>query len=169
MLEVAVLATFVFQSRDAYIGGNSDPRNETMMKMFTLINIGERAGGGIPDMVKKWTAAGYERPLLSEQVNPERSSIFLPLEKKFDISSFISSSSNEINLNADQIAILNAMAKDPSATYLEIARTTGFSESKVYRLSSALQKKGVVERAGSRKAGTWRVLDGSLTLGGAKE
>lgn len=154
---------------DAYIGGNSDPRNETMMKMFTLINIGERAGGGIPDMVKKWTAAGYERPLLSEQVNPERSSIFLPLEKKFDISSFISSSSNEINLNADQIAILNAMAKDPSATYPEIAQTTGFSESKVYRLSSALQKKGVVERAGSRKAGTWRVRDGSLTLGGAKE
>ncbi len=92
-------------------------------------------------MVKKWTAAGYERPLLSEQVNPERSSIFLPLEKKFDISSFISSSSNEINLNADQIAILNAMAKRSSATYLEIARTTGFSESKVYRLSSALQRK----------------------------
>lgn len=65
---------------DAYIGGNSDPRNETMMKMFTLISIGERAGGGIPDMVKKWTAAGYERPMLSEQVNPERSSIFLPLQ-----------------------------------------------------------------------------------------
>lgn len=65
---------------DAYIGGNSDPRNETMMKMFTLINIGERAGGGIPDMVKKWTATGYGRPVLNEQVNPERSSIFLPLE-----------------------------------------------------------------------------------------
>lgn len=65
---------------DAYVGGNSDPRNETIMKMFTLINIGERAGGGIPDMVKKWTSAGFGRPLLKEQVNPERSSIFLPLE-----------------------------------------------------------------------------------------
>ena len=47
--------------KDAYIGGNSDPRNETMMKTFTLINIGERAGGGIPDMVKKWTEAGAQR------------------------------------------------------------------------------------------------------------
>ncbi|BCA87613.1 transcriptional regulator [Adlercreutzia hattorii] len=66
--------------KDAYIGGNSDPRNETMMKMFTLINIGERAGGGIPDMVKKWTSSGYGTPVLSEQVNPERSSILLPLQ-----------------------------------------------------------------------------------------
>lgn len=36
------------------------------MKMFTFVNIGERAGGGIPDMVKKWTEAGYGRPALSE-------------------------------------------------------------------------------------------------------
>lgn len=145
---------------DAYIGGNSDPRNETMMKMFTLINIGERAGGGIPDMMKKWAKAGYGRPVLSERVNPERSSIFLPLEKKggSNISSFISSPNDEINLNADQLAILDVMAKNPSATYPVIAQMTGFSESKVYRISSALQKKGVVKRAGSRKTGTWRVL-----------
>lgn len=65
----------------AYIGGNSDPRNETMMKMFSLINVGERAGGGIPDMVKKWEKTGYERPVLSEEVNPERSTITLPLRK----------------------------------------------------------------------------------------
>ncbi len=119
-----------------------------------MINISERAGGGIPDMVKKWTGAGYGRPVLSERVNPERSSIFLPLEKESDISSLISSSTDEINLNTDQIAILNAMANDPSATYPTIAQMTGFSESKVYRLSSTLQEKGVVERVGSRKAGT---------------
>lgn len=73
---------------EAYIGGNSDPRNETMMKMFTLINIGERARGGIPDMVKKWTEAGYGKPALSERVNPERSSIFLPLEADKDSDNF---------------------------------------------------------------------------------
>lgn len=50
-----------------------------MMKMFTLINVGERAGGGIPNMVKNWTVAGYEKPVLSEEVNPERSTIYLPL------------------------------------------------------------------------------------------
>lgn len=65
---------------EAYVGGNSDPRNERMMKMFSLVNVGERAGGGIPDMVSKWERTGYERPILSERVNPERSTIFLPLD-----------------------------------------------------------------------------------------
>lgn len=145
---------------DAYVGGNSDPRNETMMKMFTLINIGERAGGGIPDMVKKWTSAGFGRPVLDERVNPERSSIFLPLkrEEKSDISSFISSSNDEINLDADQITVLDIMASCPSVTYPEIAQKTGFSESKVYRIAGTLREKGAIERVGSRKTGTWKAL-----------
>lgn len=37
---------------DAYIGGSSDPRNGIMMKMFNLVNIGERAGSGVPNMVE---------------------------------------------------------------------------------------------------------------------
>lgn len=51
------------------------------MKMFALVHVGERAGSGIPNMVKNWTDAGYEKPMLSEQVNPERSTIFLPLSQ----------------------------------------------------------------------------------------
>jgi len=34
-----------------FIGGMSDARNETILKMFSLIEAGERAGSGIPDMV----------------------------------------------------------------------------------------------------------------------
>lgn len=65
---------------EAYVDGDSDPRNGTMMKMFNLVNIGERAGSGVPNMVEDWTSAGYGRPVLSERVNPERSTIFLPLD-----------------------------------------------------------------------------------------
>ena len=68
---------------DAYAGGISDPRNETMMRMFALVRVGERAGSGIPNMVKNWMVAGYGKPVLSEQVNPERSTIFLPLLEVF--------------------------------------------------------------------------------------
>ena len=67
---------------EAYVDGNSDPRNGTMMKMFNLVNIGERAGSGVPNMVEDWTSAGYGRPVLSERVNPERSTIFLPLDAR---------------------------------------------------------------------------------------
>ena len=32
------------------LGGESDPRNKALMKMFNLINIGERAGNGVPNI-----------------------------------------------------------------------------------------------------------------------
>lgn len=153
---------------DAYVGGNSDPRNETMMKMFTLINIGERAGGGIPDMVKKWTEAGYGRPVLSEQVNPERSSIFLPLEKvgKTNTSSLIPSKSEGINeginegmaLSCNERTVLEVIASDPSITTSNIRAETNLSESTVYRTVRGLREKGILRRNGSKKSGKWEIV-----------
>ena len=36
------------------LGGESDPRNKALMKMFNLINIGERAGSGVPNIFNVW-------------------------------------------------------------------------------------------------------------------
>jgi len=36
--------------RTALSGGTSDARNATIMKMFGLLDFGERAGSGIPDL-----------------------------------------------------------------------------------------------------------------------
>lgn len=115
---------------DAYIGGNSDPRNETMMKMFTLINIGERAGGGIPDMVKKWTESGYRKPVLSERVNPERSSIFLPLEKEngSNISSFIPSLSEGIKLSDNERIAFRLATDKGRVTTAMLSENAGISK-----------------------------------------
>ena len=33
------------------LGGESDPRNKALMKMFNLIGIGERAGSGVPELI----------------------------------------------------------------------------------------------------------------------
>ena len=35
------------------LGGESAPRNKSLMKMFNLINIGERAGSGVPKKATK--------------------------------------------------------------------------------------------------------------------
>ena len=40
------------------LGGVSDPRNKNLMKMFNLLGIGERAGGGIPDIYQVWADQG---------------------------------------------------------------------------------------------------------------
>mgnify|MGYP002513160957 CR=1 FL=1 len=45
------------------LGGESDPRNKALMKMFNLINIGERAGSGVPNIFNVWADEGWEEPI----------------------------------------------------------------------------------------------------------
>ena len=63
-------------------GGISDPRNKTLMKMFNMINIGERAGSGVPDIYETWNNEGWEAPVVEECYNPNRTILKLPLISK---------------------------------------------------------------------------------------
>lgn len=47
-------------------GGVSDPRNTALMKMFNLIDIGERAGSGIPNIYDVWKKQKWNAPVLTE-------------------------------------------------------------------------------------------------------
>lgn len=68
-------------------GGISDPRNKELMKMFNLINIGERAGSGVPDIYAVWENEGWSQPIVKEQYGPDRTILTLPLVKKAPIKS----------------------------------------------------------------------------------
>ncbi len=65
----------------ALLGGNSDPRNATIIKMFNLINVGERSGSGVPNIFKVWKNENFDSPELEERFNPDRTVLLLPLEK----------------------------------------------------------------------------------------
>ena len=73
--------TFRLDLKEVVIGGISDPRNTTLMKMFNLIDVGERAGSGIPNIFKVWEEQQWSLPLIEEKFNPERSTLFLYLTK----------------------------------------------------------------------------------------
>lgn len=63
------------------LGGISDPRNRGLMKMFNLIDVGERAGSGIPKIINSWDDEGLETPTIEEQFDPDRTIITLSLKK----------------------------------------------------------------------------------------
>ena len=64
------------------LGGVSDPRNKGLMKMFNLIDIGERAGSGVPDIFNVWNDEGFESPEIIEEFNPDRTKLILSFEKR---------------------------------------------------------------------------------------
>ena len=59
----------------------------------------------------------------------------------------------------EEQAIIEFIAKNPQATQKEIAQAVGKSERKVHSAMICLQEKGIIERAGSKKVGTWAVKE----------
>ena len=64
------------------LGGESDPRNKSLMKMFNLINIGEHAGSGVPNIFNVWNDEGFVDPELEERFASDRTVLMLPFIKK---------------------------------------------------------------------------------------
>lgn len=65
-------------------GGISDPRNSTLIKMFNLINVGERAGSGIPNIFNVWKNQGRLAPVINESFDPDRITLSLTLDETDD-------------------------------------------------------------------------------------
>ena len=63
-------------------GGESDPRNKSLMKMFNLINIGERSGSGVPNIFNIWEAEGWREPVIEERFDPDRTILTLEFVEK---------------------------------------------------------------------------------------
>ena len=63
-------------------GGESDPRNKALMKMFNMINIGERAGSGVPNIFNVWEDEGWVEPVIEERFDPDRTLLLLEFKKK---------------------------------------------------------------------------------------
>ena len=76
------------------LGGESAPRNKALMKMFNLINIGERAGSGVPNIFNVWEDEGWEKPVIEEKFDPDRTVLTL---------SFVKNDNKKLNEDANLI------------------------------------------------------------------
>ena len=78
------------------LGGESDPRNKALMKMFNLINIGERAGSGVPNIFNVWADEGWEDPVIEERFDPDRTVLSLSFKKSGDRKAAIKSGDKKV-------------------------------------------------------------------------
>ena len=112
----------------ALAGGVSDPRNETVMKMFSLIDVGERAGSGIPDFMSTWQKHFGNSPVFTITHNPERTLLTISVAESglrngltTQNSAELSNSLTKISEMIDNDAILlisNILCKQYSSTEL---------------------------------------------------
>ncbi len=145
----------------AVSGGISDPRNSTLLKLFNFIDIGERAGSGIPNIYSVWKEKGWASPIYEEQMNPDRTVLSLPLsptktgDKKSAIK--IGDKKSAINNRVTE-SIIEYLTDHTEGKTSEIADHIGLGVSRTRDYLRELLYEGIIEAIGSsNKARTYKL------------
>ena len=119
----------------AISGGVSDPRNAVLMKMFNLLNIGERAGSGVPNIFHVWRMENLSEPQYEETMDCSRTKLTLPIDYTSDKQAINAGASDKQAINAgtsDKQAI-NASTSDKRELIFD-----SIEESRKYKASRCL-------------------------------
>lgn len=162
--------TIIVGKQQILRGGESEPRNATLMKMFNLIGFGEHAGSGVPDIFAVWKEANYVSPTVEELFGPNqpnRTIVTLPLVEDShhithhigdDIRDEAGDNSNTVDWEARKQLILKTIEKDTHISIVKIASATGLSKRQVEKTIDSLKTDGELARSGSAYTGQWIVL-----------
>ena len=134
-------------------GGVSDPRNGTMLKMFNLIDIGERAGSGIPNIFRVWREQGWTAPVISESFEPDRIMLSLAFKKSDDKKVTIKSDDKKVTIKTarQKNEIIMYLTGHASAKNADIAELLGVKSTRVKQLLKELLDEDVIVAEGSNK------------------
>ncbi|CDD10722.1 divergent AAA domain protein [Phascolarctobacterium succinatutens CAG:287] len=115
--------TFRIDLDEAINGGISDPRNSGLIKMFSLINIGERAGSGLPMIFKAWTGTDFAMPDITEKENPDRVCLILPVDSLGEVGLTSAQCPNKNANEGSDVLINESTVPDTKETVPDIEQT----------------------------------------------
>ena len=146
-------------------GGVSDPRNTTLIKMFNLIDIGERAGSGIPNIYRVWDKQGWEAPVITEDLDPQRITLSLSVltddkvtdNKKVTVKRIDKKKLADIRKDT----IIEYLTDHVNAKSSELAKLLGVRSARIKRLLSELVEDGIAVAEGTGRDRTYRLREKS--------
>ena len=144
----------------AVSGGVSDPRNSTMLKMFNFIDIGERAGSGIPNIFRVWKEQGWKKPKIAESYEPDRVMLTLSLsvEKIGDKKSAIKIGDKKSAINQRvKERIVSYLTEHPEGKTSQIAEFIELKESRTRDYLKELTMDGTIEILGNNRNRIYRL------------
>lgn len=139
--------------------GISDPRNSALMKMFNMIDIGERAGSGIPNIYNIWKKQGWKTPVIEESFEPNRITLSLPLsisgDKKVAIKSSDKKSATKTKLQ--KATIIEYLTENVSGKNSDIADLLDVKYARARQLLSELIEEEIIVAEGANKNRTYKL------------
>jgi len=151
---------FRIDMADAKSGGISDPRNAALIKMFNMINIGERAGSGIPNIYKTWESYGWSMPVFVEQFAPDRITLSLEVAiKSGDKKVAIKSGDKKVAIKTQshKEIIVEYLTEHVTAKTSDLTEVLDLKASRVRKLLSELIEAEIVVAEGNNKNRTYKL------------
>lgn len=155
---------FRIELEDAKSGGTSDPRNTALMKMFNLINVGERAGSGIPNIFDVWKKQTWPEPVLTEEFSPERITLCLAL-KNNEKTAVKNSGKKTAVKNSGKITalhkqrIIDYLTEHVSASSTELSELLGLKAPRVRAILGELIEENLIETEGTFRNRAYTLKD----------
>ena len=137
-------------STEDFYEGISHPRNSMLMRVFLNMGLTEHTGHGVPTIIKKYGKEVFE-------ITDNYIKCRIPYDKNV-----LEMSRNNVGINVGinktEKAVLGLLINNPEMTAEEIAIEVGVTKRTIERTLVSLKKKGLIERIGSNKNGSWAVV-----------
>jgi predicted HTH transcriptional regulator len=142
-------------AEQALRGGESDCRNRTLHQMFLMINLGERAGSGLPKIRQGWEAEGGRLHIFDS---------FEPYDQtRLEMSwgNILAETGKTPGKTPVKTPgkILALLKDEPFLTIPAMAEQLERSTSAVERALRKLREAGKIRRIGPAKGGRWEVIE----------
>lgn len=143
-------------SREEVIqGGVSDSRNPTLMKMFNLIGVGEKAGSGFDTMRAGCAFAGTAEPELTVQTSPDRVTLTLHHFNATNVSKprpGIGLAGVAEGLSPQEQTIIELLERNGTMSTGQIAKAMGLGLTRSREIVSGLASRGVIRAQGQGRS-----------------
>jgi predicted HTH transcriptional regulator len=131
--------------------------------MFLMINLGERAGSGLPKIRQGWEATGNALHLFDafepyDQTRLEMSWGDMAVETR-KVTGKTPEKMSEKTSEKTSEKILAAMRRNSGITIAELATIVGVTGRTIERNIQKLQQENLLRRVGPDKGGYWEVID----------
>lgn len=150
---------------------NPYPKNPVIASVFKEIGWAEELGSGVRNIKKYAAIYSGSQPIFEDGDifrtiiplnNSDKSRLPTTKESTTKVEGNVDGKVEgnvDGKLNSTQKQILNAMRNNPKITAVKIAQEFGMSEYGIRRNIAKLKELGLIERIGSDKNGTWKVIE----------
>jgi len=139
-----------------FFQGVSKPRNEQLMRIFSMLGIVEHTGHGVPSIIKAYGKEVFD-------ISDSYIKVTIPFNDEV-----VSNHKNKGDLKDDNVKedksiakqnlIIDALQANPHMTTTELSKSLQIPFRSVQRYISVLKENNIIVRSGANKNGYWKSL-----------